>query len=314
MKLIDVIDAYITLKQSLGMRYITSARALRQFAREMGAVSIDQVQPQATAAFLRGRGALSASWTLKYGVLTGLYRFAISRGYVAQSPLPSSRPKLPPRQTPYVYSNDELRRLIDATSTLDVATSRLQAPTFRILIQLLYGSGLRISEALGLTLRDVDLTERIITVRNTKFYKSRLVPIGPTLAHEVALHVTRRGLLAMPAGEDSALLSTRTGHALSYQHVSTLFQRLRRAACIECPPGELRPPRLHDLRHTAAVHRVLAWYRSGKDVQRLLPHLATYLGHVEIASTRQYLQMTPELLEEAGRRFAAYAQQETDHE
>jgi integrase len=93
-----------------------------------------------------------------------------------------------------------------------------------------------------------------------------------------------------------------------------MFQHVRRAAGIACPAGELRPPRLHDLRHTAAVHRVEAWYREGKDVQRLLPQLATYLGHVSIASTQRYLQMTPQLLQQASQRFAIYALQEVDHD
>jgi site-specific recombinase XerD len=213
-----------------------------------------------------------------------------------------------------VYSNDELHRLIEATSVLHVAHSRLQAPMYRTLLILLYGSGLRIGEALGLTLRDVDLLERILTVRRTKFFKTRLVPIGPRLAQELATHVGRRQQLPMPAAEYSALFTTRTGNAWPYQHVITLFQRVRRAAHINCLTGEVRPPRLHDLRHTAAVHRVLAWYRSGKDVQRLLPQLATYLGHVNINSTQRYLQMTPELLEEASQRFALYSQLGGGHE
>ena len=86
-----------------------------------------------------------------------------------------------------------------------------------------------------------------------------------------------------------------------------MFQHVRRAAGINCPLGEPRPPRLHDLRHTAAVHRVVAWYRTGQDVQRLLPQLATYLGHLNIRSTQRYLQMTPELLQSASQRFAQYA-------
>jgi len=179
---------------------------------------------------------------------------------------------------------------------------------YRTLLILLYGSGLRIGEALRLTLRDVDIVQRIITVRNTKFFKTRLVPIGPKLAEELAAHIARRRQLSMPAGEDSALFATRTGRAWYHRHVVALFQQVRRAAQIGCPTGELRPPRLHDLRHTAAVHRVLVRYRSGKDVQRLLPQLATYLGHVEIKSTQRYLQMTPELLQEASRRFAHYSQ------
>jgi integrase/recombinase XerD len=150
--------------------------------------------------------------------------------------------------------------------------------------------------------------------RNTKFFKTRLVPIGPKLTQELASHLKRRRQLRLPAGEDSPLFTTRTGKAWPYQHVITLFQRVRRAAGIDCPAGELRPPRLHDLRHTAAVHRVLAWYRAGKDVQRLLPQLATYLGHVDIKSTRRYLRMTPELLHEASQRFAHYVQCEGSHD
>lgn len=314
MNLIDVINAYVALQQSLGMRFESAHRLLRQFGRRMGNIRIDEVRPQAVADFLRGAGPLSATWALKYRVLSGLYRFAISRGHVGDSPLPVSIPKLPPQQTPYVYSTDELRRLIDATSTLYVGHSRQQAPMYRTLILLLYGGGLRIGEALGLTLRDVDLVQRVITVRKTKFFKTRLVPIGPKLTQELAAHVERRRQLPMPAGEDSALFTTRTGRGWPYQHVITLFQHLRRAARIDCPVGELRPPRLHDLRHTAAVHRVIASYRAGEDVQRLLPQLATYLGHIDIRSTQRYLRMTPELLEEAGQRFARYSQCGAGHE
>lgn len=308
MKLTEIVDAYVTLERSLGMRFEAAGRLLRQFSREMGDPDIDQVRPEAVAIFLQGTGALSATWTLKYRVLSGFYRFAISRGHVDRSPLPISQPQLPPQQSPYVYSTDELRRLLDATSSLHIAHSRLQAPMYRTLLLLLYGGGLRIGEALGATVRDADLSERTIIVRKTKFFKARLVPIGPKLTQELAEHIARRRELPLPDGEDSALFTTRTGRGWPYQHVITLFQRVRQTAGIECPPGQLRPPRLHDLRHTAAVHRVIAWYRSGEDVQRLLPQLATYLGHINIKSTQRYLQMTPELLQEASHRFACYAQ------
>jgi site-specific recombinase XerD len=307
MKLATVIEAYIVLQQSLGLRSKTARQSLRRFGRQMGDVHICNVQPERVLGFLQGTGPLSSNWRVKYRLLSGLYRFAISRGHVAASPLPPTLPKFPPQQTPYIYSTEELRRLLDATSVLESVCARLQAQTFRALILLLYGSGLRVSEALGLTMRDVDLEQRIITVRNTKFHKTRLVPIGPKLALELTALSDRRRRLPMPAGEDSRFFASRTGALWGYPRVITLFQRVRRDAGIGCPPGELRPPRMHDLRHTAAVHRVIAWYQSGRDVQRLLPQLATYLGHVDICSTQRYLQMTPELLQEASRRFAKYA-------
>lgn len=306
----DVITDYLAARRAQGVQIQSGARALRQFARETGDRPLREVTPLAVATFLRGHGALSAAWTAKFGLLAGLYRFAVARGYVAASPLPEIRPKLPPPQTPYVYSRGELQRLLDATAAVRSPLSRLQATTYRTLLLMLYGAGLRISEAIGLTVADVDIAERMLTIRNTKFYKNRLVPIGPQLASVLTTYYKQRSTLPMPTGQDSAFLCTRTGCCLAYPEVITRFQRIRSEAGIVCPPGEPRPPRLHDLRHTAAVHRVLAWYRSGKDVQQLLPHLATYLGHANIASTQRYLQMTPELLQEASGRFASYAQAE----
>jgi len=251
------------------------------------------VTSEAILDFLNGSGTLTATWVLKYRVLTGLYRFAVSRGYVDSSPLPTTVPKLPPQQTPYVYSTGELRRLLEATATLRLGHSRKVPVMYRTLLLLLYGTGMRIGEALRLTVGDVDLAERVIIVRGTKFFKTRLVPLGPKLSAEL--------------GEAAPLFASRGARGWSYPRVIQMFQHVRRAAGIECPTGEPRPPRLHDLRHTAAVHRVVAWYRSGQDVQRLLPPLATYLGHLDIRSTQRYLQMTPELLQAASQRFAQYA-------
>ncbi len=307
MKVADVVDAYLTRQRSLGMRFESAGQILRRFSRMIGNPNIDEVTPEAVAEFLHGNRALSSTWMLKYKVLTGLYRFAVGRGYVGNSPLPRIIPKLPPQQTPYVYSTKELRRLLESTSVLRTGHSLHVPAIYRTLLLLLYGSGMRIGEALGLTLHDVDLPGQVITVRDTKFFKTRLVPIGSKLTLELAAHIERRRLLPLPAGDASPLFTTRDGRPWSYTRVISWFQHVRRAAGINCPIGEPRPPRLHDIRHTAAVHRVLAWYRSGQDVQRLLPQLATYLGHVDIRSTQRYLQITPDLLQAASHRFSQYA-------
>ena len=312
----ELIETYLVARRAHGVKFKTGARTLYKFAKETGDRPLTDVTQREVDAFLRGR-ALSATWTTKYRLLGGLYRFAIARGHVVSSALPTMRVKLPPPLTPHVYSRQELHQLIDATSSLEAPCSRLQATTYRTMLLLLYGAGLRVSEALALTLADINLIEKVLTVRDTKFYKSRLVPIGSQLTTVLAAYLMQRMELPMPQGQRSAFLSSRSGHGLDYQRVVTLFQRVRSTAGIQCPPGETRPPRLHDLRHTAAVHRVVAWYREGKDVQQLLPRLATYLGDASIASTQRYLQMTPELLQEASRRFDEYAQigveQEVDH-
>ena len=201
MRLLDVVDAYLTRQRSLGMRFDAAGQLLYRFSRTIGDRPIQEVTPEATLDFLNGRGALTATWALKYRVLTGLYRFAISRGYVENSPLPTSLPKLPPQQTPYVYSTDQIRRLLEATAFLRTGHSRQVPAMYRTLLLLLYGTGMRIGEALRLTLQDVDLSERVITVRCTKFFKTRLVPIGPKLTDELAAHLERRGLMPMPLGK-----------------------------------------------------------------------------------------------------------------
>jgi integrase len=175
------------------------------------------------------------------------------------------------------------------------------------LLLLLYGTGMRIGEALSLTLQDVDLENRVLTLRDAKFFKTRLVPIGPRLTVVLRDYLSLRCRLPLPDGAGSAFLATRTGIRMDYRRVNKLFCRLRRRAEIRRECTARYQPRIHDIRHTAAVHRVIAWYRAGMDVQRLLPQLATYLGHVKIDCTQRYLSMTPELLHEASLRFERYA-------
>jgi integrase/recombinase XerD len=251
MKVTDVVDAYLTRQRSLGMRFESAGQMLHQFSRVIGNPNIDEVTPEAVAEFLHGKGTLSATWMLKYRVLTGLYRFAVGRGYVGNSPLPKIFPRLPPQQTPYVYSTEELRRLMESTSVLQIGHSPHVPAIYRTLLLLLYGSGMRIGEALGLALQDVDLSGQVITVRDTKFFKTRLVPIGSKLTLELAAHIERRRLLPSLAGDASPLFTRRDGRPWSYTRVIAWFQHVRRAAGIGCPAGEPRPPRLHDIRHNS---------------------------------------------------------------
>jgi len=314
MKLAKVIQTYVTFKRSMGMHFHSEDCLLRAFCRAVGDVDISHVKPAAVQAFLDGKGPVTAVWGLKFRVLRSFYRFAISRGFATHSPLPTSLPQLPPPFVPYIYSTEELRRLLAATHVIEAPESPLQAPTVRTLLLLLYGTAMRIGEALSLTLNDVDLAQAVVTVRNAKFFKARLVPIGPKLAHELSIYEDRRRQLSLPCGNASSFFATRTGHRFRYQYAITLFQRVRRQAEIHREAGASYPPRLHDIRHTSATHRLIAWYRAGADVQKLLPQLATYLGHADISSTQLYLSMTPELLREAGTRFERYAKPEMRYE
>lgn len=311
MTLREAIEQYILWRQSHGAKFTTGSNLLRHFlgyADEDG--TCDAVTTTQVLAFLAGKRSLSRHRENKYYVLAGFWRHAISRGDATRSPLPASEPKSPPRTPPYIYSHNELRRLLDP-ETLErsrLGAVQFDAATFRALLLLLYGAGLRFSEATGLTLADVDLAERILTIRATKFYKSRLVPIGPQLAAVLATYMPpqRRGELAQ--GETSFLLTNRDGTRLASSTVQAAFDALRRITAIHGAAGGRQIPRMHDLRHSFAVHSLTAWYRQGADVERLLPVLSTYLGHSDLEGTKVYLSMTPELLQQASLRFARYVQ------
>jgi integrase/recombinase XerD len=312
MKLSQVVAAYVAHRQGMGMRFHTEARVLRSFCRALGDVSMPEITADQVLAFLAGTGPLTRYWERKHSALSGLYRFALARGHVTHSPLPRTVPRPQQAFVPYIYSHAELRRLLEAVVANDHPYCRIDPDTFRTILLVLYGAGLRISEALALTVADVDLDAQILCIRESKFYKTRVVPIGDDLLRILRPYTARRGLQHVEPS--SPFFVSRSGTAVTRQNAEMAFCRLRVRADVVCEAADARhQPRLHDLRHTFAVHRLVSWYRDGADVQRLLPKLATYLGHVHIAGTQRYLTLTPELLHQANLRFERYAM-EPSHE
>jgi integrase/recombinase XerD len=245
---------------------------------------------------------------MKHGTLNPFFRYLVGRGYLTISPLPTPPRKMPSSFRPYVYSHEEIKRLLDATRiVISTRRWRMQPWTLRTLLLLLYAAGLRVGEALSLRICDLDLHERVLTVRDTKFFKSRLVPIGGQLSRVLAKYLCMRGGLPLLDGKQSHVFVFRTGKALSYPAVRSAFAQLRSRAGVRRPPGDGCQPRIHDLRHTFAVQRLVTWYREGANVQARLLLLSTYLGHSSIAGTQVYLSMIPALLREASLRFERYA-------
>ena len=313
MNLSELISLYIAHKRALGYRFLSEDRLLRSFCRAVGDRPIETIGAGAVSIFLNGKGSVTTYWYKKYHVLTGCYRFALARGLVPAIPLPRSIPKQDgPIFVPYIYSHTELKRLIDVLPALCAGRSRIDDYVFKTLLLLMYGAGLRISEALSLHIYDVDMQQTILYVRETKFYKTRIVPLGKDLTKIMNEYIAKRNN-SFSAATDAPFFCFRDGTPLSRSAAHGLFRRVRAKAGVikeGCPRHQ---PRLHDLRHSAAVHRLVVWYRSGADLHDLLPKLATYLGHVDLSATQRYLTMTPELLHEASLRFAHYAL-EKDHD
>jgi integrase/recombinase XerD len=304
----SAIADYIRHNRSLGMRFIAEAAILSAFSRCVGKTPLRAIRPAMITQFVNREGTSAETMAKKYRALAGFFRYAVTRRRLKASPMPSfERRRGSSSFTPYIYSEAELKRILAA---VPAATGHvlcgIDADSLRTFVLLLYGAGLRRGEARRLKVEDVDLHRSLLHIKGTKFFKTRIVPISSCLSKVLkAFLATHR---SRPARDGDLLFSQKDGTPLSDAVVSVAFRRLRAIAGIKRDGGARHQPRLHDLRHSAAVHRVTSWYRSGADLNDLLPKLATYLGHKDLSGTQRYLTMTEELLAEASRRFEAFAQ------
>ena len=306
MKLSISIDRYIAWRRLHGARFENESGILEKFRNRFDSeINCNEVACADVRQFLADAGPRVHSRIGRYRVLSGFYRYAVSRGFVPRSPLPAreTEPKTPKPRLPHVYSCDELARLFGKIQESRKKALKLDELTFRTLLWLLYGTGLRIGEALRLTMADVDLNDAVVTVRRTKFNKSRMVPLGDQLCEVMRSYAEQRMRRKLPEQADSRFLADLDGTPLRYRTVKGAFQKLLAEAQIQPAGDGFQNPNLHSFRHTFAVNRVTAWYRNGDNVQQLLPALSACLGHASPEGTRVYLSMTPDLLREASLRF-----------
>ena len=312
MTLREAVDRYVAWQRDHGAKFRSSAQTLDTFCRRIGEHrACDSVGEDEVRRFLAGKAGLTRTRAVKYGTLAGFYRFALSRGHVSRIPMPprEAEPRPPQVAPSFIFTHEELRRLFKAAGGGRRRCPKLDAETFRTFLLLLYGAGLRSGEARGLTLADVDLDSAVLAVHDSKFYKSRLVPVGADLAGVLRRYTATRAQRPFREGTASAFLACRDGSPLKKAIVRHAFQTTLRAAGISNIKPGCRAPCLHSLRHSFATHRMTLWHREGADVQTLLPALSTYLGHGSVAATQVYISMTPELLDEASRRFERYNEQ-----
>jgi len=301
MTLRQLIADYLHYRSALGYRLIRDRQILGAFGHRFEFVSADRV-----LRFLCPGHICHDTVARRHRALRGFYRYVQARHGALLPTLPDLPNGYSSNFTPHVYSHAELKRLLRATpQACSNPLGQVDALMLRTLILLLYGAGLRLGEALALNSADLDLEQSFLRVRQSKFYKSRLVPFGEDLTR-VLRQYCRRLDRWYPSDQDSPVFRLCNGQRAHHKIIERTFRRVCLMAAVRREGGSRRQPRLHDLRHTAAVHRLIHWYRSGADLQRLLPRLATYLGHKDLSGTQHYLTLTPPLLREASRRFERY--------
>ena len=309
MTLRESVERYVAWQRNHGAKFHSSAQTLNTFCRQVGEDrDCDTVGEDDVRRFLAGKGVLTRTRAVKYGTLAGFYRFALSRGHVSRIPMPprEAEPRPPDVAPSFIFTHEELRCLFKAAGSGRRRCPKLDAETFRTFLLILYGAGLRSGEARRLTMADVDPGSAVLAVNESKFYKSRIVPVGADLADELRRYAAIRAQRPLREGMASTFLACRDGSPLNKAIVQNAFRATLRAAGIDTNKPGCRAPCLHSLRHSFATNRLASWYREGADVQKLLPALSTYLGHSSVAATQVYISMTPELLDEASRRFERY--------
>jgi integrase len=298
---------FVSLKRATGGRCPGTTTMLRDFDRFL--IAGGEHGPITAALLARWRASRpDLSALTRRHRWSEMHQFCLYvRRYVPESHVPDpllARIRVP-RPRARIVQPSEMRQILDAVA--HVATGKIWAlrpHICRTLLTLLYSTGLRIGEARKLQVGDVDLRQRVLQIRETKFYKSRLVPFSDGLLSLLRdYHRRRIQLLGEPAPEAPFFVTLHGGH---YQqtHFHKVWRRLMRHTGLDRPGAR---PRIHDLRHSFATLRLAAWYRDGEDVTAKLPLLSTYLGHATIAATQRYLTILPETLLAASERFRAYS-------
>jgi integrase len=292
---------YLALRRSMGFKLRRAEKLLGQFVAHCKGVGAEVVTIEVALGWATLPEGASTAWVChRLGVVRGFSRYLALVDERNQVIPTNVVPHRPMRATPFLYSQDQVLAMMAAARKF---RSPVRQATFETIIGLLWATGMRIGEALGLDRGDVDLAHGVLTVRDSKFGKTRELPLHSTTMTALAGYARRRARW-FPADTTDAFFVSAAGTRMMYCNFHLGFKELVQRAGIAARSRSCRP-RPHDLRHAFAVRTLIGWYRDGVDVEANLPKLSTYLGHVLPANTYWYLSAAPELLVLAAERLEA---------
>jgi integrase/recombinase XerD len=291
----DAAEDYLEIRRACGYALRQEGHLLASYLEHLERAGATRVTVATALAWAAEPSQADPSWWAKrLSVVRGFARWLATIEEDTEIPPQDLLPHQARRRRPYLYSPAQIGELTAAASRL---ACPLRAATFTAFIGLMACTGMRTGEAMRLDRGDVDLDEDLLTVRNSKLGKSRLVPLHPSATAALRGYTVHRDRLC-PRPATPAFFLSGAGTRLNHTNASSTFAGLRHVAGITAPPGR-RPARLTDLRHSFAVATLITWYADGVDVPARLPALSSYLGHASSASTYWYLQACPELMRAA---------------
>jgi integrase len=292
------LDEYLAVRRALGYKLERAGKLLAQFLDYLDELGAERVTVEHALAWAQLPDGDPNWWAFRLSAVRGFTAYLHALDPTHEMPPADLLPRRSHRAIPYLYSDEEIAALIGAADGLRFP---LRRATYRTLIALLAVTGMRVGEAIRLDRSDLDQGNGVATVRESKFGKSRELPLHTSTVAALRAYLRQRDRLH-PAAVTEALFISPAGSRLLYCNVGHTFRLLVERAGL-LPRSAACRPRLHDLRHTFAVRTLLGWYRAGVDVQARLPLLSTYLGHVHPKDTYWYLSAAPELLALAGQRL-----------
>lgn len=293
-------EEYLAARRALGHKLHDHGHLLRSFIGHLEAAGAQRVTVDLAIEWATlPQDAQPAWWSARLSVVRCFAKHLAATDSKTEIPPGDALRARPARTAPHLYSADEITSLMAEAAQIRFP---LKAQTYETLIGLLASSGLRVGEAIRLERLDVDLDNGLITIRESKFRKSRLTPQHPSTIGALRHYARRRDEL-MPNPKTNHFFLSLVGSGLHHSNVNAVFRGLVHRVGLQSP-GQRRP-RPHDLRHTFALEALMGWYRTGEDVAPRLAALSTYLGHVKPSSTYWYLQSAPELLALAAGRLEA---------
>ena len=309
--LAEEIKAFIAYKRALGRRFHTEEGALHLLDRhlcENGVTDTATITAELLDGFLASRPRTQPrSYNHLVGVLRRFFDWLANQERLCPSPLRTHPRRISSQRRPFLFDAIQVRHLLEiATHLPDNSRALHRGCIYPMIFALLYGLGLRVGEVSRLRRKDVDLDRQLLTIRQTKFGKSRLVPFGPRMAKRISDYIRSCEQHVGTLQPNSPLFSFGKDKPIHPGTISQTFHHLLPQLNLEMPPG-ITPPRVHCLRHSFAVRTLLRWYRAGIDPSQRLIYLSTFLGHVNPTSTAVYLSITVELLQVAGERFARFS-------
>jgi integrase len=293
-------EDYLRIRRRLGFEMPQDGRLLEGFVDFLEQAGAERITTELALGWARKPvDAHPHTWRQRLTVARGFARHLATIDPASEVPSPDLLPGHRPRIAPYIYADSEIAALIDAARRL---RPPLRAARHVTLIGLLAVTAMRPGEAVALDRDDVDLRHGVLHVRAGKQKKQRDVPLHASTVSALRDY-TRLRDTSCPTPATPAFFISARGRRMARSELNQTFTKLIREVCLEGRGGARRRPRPHDLRHTLAVRTLLGWLQAGEDVDRLMPLLSTYLGHVDPASTYWYLESVPELLEVISRRL-----------